>query len=117
MLEQVPFCTGYGVEIGLLIDIAERFGLDAMAQVDLEERVHRNRPIGELSRMAFAVVHAALQRLARGGRLDADLRAARGLYQFAPSDGGYEMGWGEIEVRERPPAITVDGYEARRRTG
>ena len=110
ILEQVPFCTGYGVEIGLLIDIAERFGLDVMAQVDLEERTHRNRPIGELSRMAFAVLHAGLQRLARSGRLDAELRAAEDLFQFEPSNGGYQMRPTDIEVRERPPAITIPGY-------
>lgn len=113
LLEQVPFCTGYGVEIGLLIDIAEQFGVDAMAQVDLEERTHRNRPIGELSRMAFAVQHAALSRLARSGRLDADLLAARGLYQFEPSDGSFSMRSTDIEVRERPPAATVSGYPRR----
>jgi glucosyl-3-phosphoglycerate synthase len=113
VLEQVPFCTGYGVEIGLLIDIAERFGIDVMAQVDLEQRTHRNRPIGELSRMAFAVLHAGLQRLARSGRLDADLRAAEGLIQFDPSNGGYEMRSTDIEVRERPPAITIAGYPGR----
>jgi glucosyl-3-phosphoglycerate synthase len=107
LLEQVPFCTGYGVEVGLLIDIAERFGIDAMAQVDLEERTHRNRPIEELSRMAFAVLHAALARAARQGHLDADLAAARGLYQFETANGGYEMRSTDIEVRERPPAVSI----------
>lgn len=110
VLEQVPFCTGYGVEIGLLIDIAERFGIDVMAQVDLEERTHRNRPIGELSRMAFAVLHAGLQRLARSGRLEEDLRAAEDLFQFEPSNGSYTMRSTEIEVRERPAAVTIAEY-------
>ena len=113
LLEQVPFATGYGVEIGLLIDIAERFGLDAMAQVDLEERTHRNRPIGELSRMAFAVIHAGLKRLARSGRLEGRLDATEGLYQFEPSNGSYEMRSTDIEVRERPPASTVESYDSR----
>ena len=108
LLEQVPFCAGYGVEIGLLIDIAERFGIEAMAQVDLDERTHRNRPIGELSRMAFAVLHAALTRLARAGRLEAGLSGAQGLVQFEPDDGGYSMRSGDIEIRERPPAAEVD---------
>jgi glucosyl-3-phosphoglycerate synthase len=110
IMEQVPFCTGYGVEVGLLIDIAERFGIDVMAQVDLEERTHRNRPIGELSRMAFAVLHAGMRRLARSGRLDGTLPAAVGLFQFEASNGDYEMRSTGIEVRERPPAVTVDGY-------
>lgn len=107
VLEQVPFCTGYGVEIGLLIDIADRFGIDTMAQVDLEERIHRNRPIGELSRMAFAVLHAALTRLGRAGHLRSDLAEIAGLVQFEPDDGGYTMGSTDIETRERPPAISV----------
>jgi glucosyl-3-phosphoglycerate synthase len=114
VLEQVPFCTGYGVEIGLLIDIAERFGIDVMAQVDLEERTHRNRPIGELSRMAFAVLHAALRRLGASARVKAELPAAEDLYQFEPSDGGYAMRSTEIEVRERPPAVTMAEYGVRR---
>ncbi len=107
LLEQVPFCTGYGVEIGLLIDIAERFGLEAMAQVDLEERAHRNRPIGELSRMAYAVLHAALTRLARDGHLEADLSGVLSLVQFEPDNGGYAMRSTGIEIRERPPAASV----------
>jgi glucosyl-3-phosphoglycerate synthase len=114
LLEQVPFCTGYGVEIGLLIDIAQRFGIEAMAQVDLEERTHRNRPIVELSRMAYAVTHAALSRLPGNERLEAHLAEAEGLFQFEPRNGGYEMRSTEIEVRERPPAATVEGYPAKK---
>src|SRR5437879_2024674 len=52
----VPFFTGYGVEFGLLVDLAERVGLDRMAQVDLDVRVHRNQAVPELSRMAFGVL-------------------------------------------------------------
>jgi len=32
LLEQLPFVSGYGVEIGMLIDVLEEHGLDAMAQ-------------------------------------------------------------------------------------
>ena len=64
VLEQVPFVEGYGVDIGLLIDIAERFGVDSLAQVDLGQRVHRNRPLHELSPMAAQVLQAALHRAA-----------------------------------------------------
>jgi glucosyl-3-phosphoglycerate synthase len=116
LLEKVPFCTGYGVEIGLLIDIAEQFGLEAMAQVDLEERTHRNRPIGELSRMAFAVLHAGMKRLARSGRLEGAMSASEGLFQFEPKGGGYGMRSTDIEVRERPPAATVEGYPGLRKS-
>ena len=57
---------GYGVDLGLLIDMADRFGLDAMAQVDLGTRMHRNRPLDELAPQATAVLQTALRRAAPG---------------------------------------------------
>jgi glucosyl-3-phosphoglycerate synthase len=62
VLEAVPFTHGYGVELGLLIDLAARFGTGSMAQVDLGTRIHRNRPLSELSGQATAVLRAALDR-------------------------------------------------------
>jgi glucosyl-3-phosphoglycerate synthase len=113
-LEQVPFCAGYGIETGLLIDIADRFGTDTIAQVDLEERVHRNRPIGDLSRMAFAVLHTAMRRLGREGRLEAGLPARDALFQFEADNGDSRMKETPIEVRERQPAVEVAAYAASR---
>jgi glucosyl-3-phosphoglycerate synthase len=112
LLEQLPFFTGYGVEIGLIIDVAERFGIDAIAQVDLDERRHRNRQIGELSRMAFAVLQTALGRLASTGRMDLRAPPNPGLVQFEHDGEAYRMQPSLIEVRERPPAVTVSGYRA-----
>jgi glycosyltransferase involved in cell wall biosynthesis len=112
ILEQVPFFTGYGVEIGLIIDVAERFGLQAMAQVDLDERRHRNRNIGELSRMAFAVLQTALHRLSSTDRLELHTPRGLGLVQFEKDVEGYRMQPSLIEVRERPPAVTVASYGA-----
>jgi glycosyltransferase involved in cell wall biosynthesis len=112
ILEQVPFFTGYGVEIGLLIDVFERFGLDVMAQVDLEERLHRNRDIGELSRMAFAVLQTGLNRMSSTGRVELRTRPGVGLVQYEQDTSGYRMQPSLIEVRERPPAVTVAGYGA-----
>lgn len=62
-LEQLPFVGGYGVDLALLIDAFRSFGLGAIAQVDLGERVHRNRPLDELSVQALEVLHAALDRV------------------------------------------------------
>jgi glucosyl-3-phosphoglycerate synthase len=61
-LEKVPFAPGYGVDLALLIDVAARFGVDTVAQVDLGIRVHRNRPLSELSEQATDVLRAALAR-------------------------------------------------------
>ncbi|HET9692162.1 MAG TPA: glucosyl-3-phosphoglycerate synthase [Acidimicrobiales bacterium] len=73
VLEAVPFVGGYGVDLGLLVDIAHRWGVDAIAQCDLGVRVHRNRPLAELGPQALAIWQLGLQRagLAEG----ADLRA------------------------------------------
>ena len=57
---------GYGVEVGMLIDVARRFGPAAVAQVDLGERVHRNRPLEELTGQADDVLAAVLSRTAGG---------------------------------------------------
>jgi glucosyl-3-phosphoglycerate synthase len=59
VLEAVPFVQGYGVDLGLLIDISARFGLSAIAQVDLGVRVHRNRSLDELSPQALAIMQTA----------------------------------------------------------
>ncbi len=60
--EMVPFEVDYGVEIGLLIDVADTYGIDSIAQVDLGLRVHRNRPLSELSDQAGQVLRSVLSR-------------------------------------------------------
>ncbi|HWC11247.1 MAG TPA: glucosyl-3-phosphoglycerate synthase, partial [Acidimicrobiales bacterium] len=62
VLEQVPFVQGYGVDLGLLIDVSAVAGDGALAQVDLGTRTHRNRPLAELSLQAAAVLGTALGR-------------------------------------------------------
>lgn len=62
VLESVPFIRGYGVELGLLVDVTEQFGLAAVAQVDLGRRIHRNRGLHQLGPQAATILHAALQR-------------------------------------------------------
>lgn len=61
-LDDVVFADGYGIEIGLLIDIFLRHGLDAIAEADLGERVHRNRPLQDLRSHADDVLAAVLDR-------------------------------------------------------
>lgn len=112
-LEQVPFLTGYGVEIGLIIDIAERFGLDAIGQVDLETREHRNRSVKELSRMSSAVLQAAFLRLASTKKLKLKSDVSRLLHQFSRNGESYRLERTEIDIRERPPASTIPEYHTR----
>lgn len=60
LLTSVPFAPGYGVEIGLLVDTFDRLGLDAIAQVNLGVREHRNRPLAELGAMSRQVIATLL---------------------------------------------------------
>lgn len=105
-LEVVPFVEGWGVEVGLLIDIVERFGRDALAQVDLGMREHRNRPVDELAKPALAIMATTLH---RAGKLELDAPYVELLR--ATGEGAVDAT--PVEVRERPPIITLPGYRAR----
>ena len=63
---EVPFEIDYGVEIGLLIDIADTYGVESIAQVQLPPRVHRNRPDDELTEPADQVRRTVLSRVGLG---------------------------------------------------
>lgn len=73
LLVELPFVTGYGVDIALLIDAYRVAGLDGLAQVDLEERQNDHQPLRELGSMASAVLEAVSSRLIREGRLRAPM--------------------------------------------
>src|SRR5207244_10525340 len=64
VLESVPFVSSYGVDLALLIDVASAYGVDSIAQVDLGERVHRNRTLEELGVQSYEILQAALGRAA-----------------------------------------------------
>lgn len=62
-LQELPFAARYGVEIGLLVDVADRWGAESIHEVDLGVRVHRNRPLGELGPMAVEVSATLLRKI------------------------------------------------------
>jgi glucosyl-3-phosphoglycerate synthase len=112
-LEQVPFFSGYGVELGLLVDIAARFGVDTIAQVDLDRRVHRNQDMQALGRMSFGILQAVFLRLAEEGRSAPGLFGTT-LVQFSNTLYEYQPEPREIVTSRRPPIVTVDDYRRRR---
>ena len=73
LLARLPFVTGYGVDIALLLDAHREAGLEAIAQVDLEVRQNAHQPLRELAPMAFSVLRALATRLQRDGRLEGPL--------------------------------------------
>jgi glucosyl-3-phosphoglycerate synthase len=62
VFEKVGLADGYGVELALLIDVADQFGVEAIAQVDLGVRSHRNRPLEDLRLQAVEILQVALGR-------------------------------------------------------
>jgi glucosyl-3-phosphoglycerate synthase len=100
VLEALPFVSGYGVDLGLLIDVADRYGVDSIAQVDLGTRVHRNRSLEELGPQATAVLRVALDRA--GLRVeDLPILVRPGLEPVA------------VEAEEHPPLVETQAYRRR----
>ncbi len=99
VLEQVPFVQGYGVDLGLLIDVCARFGTDALGQVDLGSRTHRNRPLDQLGPQALAVLRTALD------RAGVDM-APEGVAALVRPDREPVV----VDGSERPPIVEVAAY-------
>ena len=68
---RMPFVAGYGVEAGLLIDVASAYTPAAITEAELSPREHRNRPLAQLGPMADVVARTIL---ARAGVGDAEVR-------------------------------------------
>ena len=58
VLRDLHFLTGYGVEIGHVIEYAHKYGIEGLAQSELGEIIHRNQPLEALSKMSFQVLEA-----------------------------------------------------------
>jgi glucosyl-3-phosphoglycerate synthase len=101
LLEQLPFVTGYGVDVALLLDTYATLGLEAIAQVDLDVRQNAHQPLRDLGPMAYAVLQAVAARLQREGRLRGPLAATF----TAPSDTGPQTVGSEPV--QRPPLATL----------
>ena len=103
LLEALAFPTGYGVEIAHLIDLFSMGRLDELAQTDLVRRVHRNRPDGELGRMAFALLRVIFRRLERDGKLRVDGELPEVFRRWDFSGDFPELIEMEVPEPERPP--------------
>lgn len=104
LLEAIPFFTGYGVELGMLIDTLGHTGIHGLAQVDLGERIHRNQPLAELSTMAYAIAKVAVRRLCDEQRATLADAVPLDYVQFRrDEDGRISEVPREVTVHERPP--------------
>jgi hypothetical protein len=112
-LEKVGFFSGYGVETGLLIEMFEQHGLQAIAQVDLLERIHHNQGLEALSKMSFVIIQTVLRKLeTRYERsIIEDVNKTMKLIHY--TKGGYFLDVEEVAERERPPMISLTAYTKR----
>ncbi len=107
LLERVPVPAGYAVELSVLLEAYERGGLEALAQVDLGLRKHGHQGLRDLGAMALEILAHARWRT--GGRRP---RESMTLQQFGWDDGIAVPLAREVDLRQRPPAISVQGYPA-----
>jgi len=110
-LECLPFSSGYGVEIGLLIDVLENFGLDALAQVDLMERVHHNQELEPLSKMSFAIIQTVIRKMEKrlGRNVLEEVNKTMKLIHY--ETGRFSLEIEEIAELERPPMSQLPEYK------
>jgi glucosyl-3-phosphoglycerate synthase len=113
VLERIPFAGGYGVELGMLADLVELIGVDAMAQVDLGRRVHRHQTDEALSTMAGQIMFTAWGRLDRQGRVVQTLPPDTRLTQFTRDASGLRWTTKDTAVLDRPPLEGVAEYRER----
>ena len=108
LLECLCFPCGYGVEFGLLVDTYARVGIDAMAQVDLSRRKHRNQDLHKLGQMAVEILQVAQARLGQPVAPPVELT------QFVRDGSGSRMVTTDMTEHERPPIVTLADYANRR---
>ncbi len=110
IFEKIPFPIGYGIETSIILDIYEKWGLDVIAQVDLEKRVHRNQDTKALGRMAIVILKTFLDRVKKLGLVDVKKELFSEMIQFRQLKDEYQPDVHNINVDERPPIIEIPEY-------
>ena len=112
-LEKAIFFSGYGVEIGLLIDIFEGNGLRSIAQVDLLERIHHNQELEALGKMSFAIIQTVLRKLENRYERAIIEDVNKTMKLIRSAEGGYYLDVEEVAELERPPMNSIPAYMER----
>jgi glucosyl-3-phosphoglycerate synthase len=114
VLEQIPFPIGYGVETSHLIDVYHQWGLEAFAQTDLDQRVHRNQPTRDLAKMSFGILHTFFSRIQSLGIICELPDLSQTLHQFQSRDEQHERIDFALHYEERPPMLEIPVYREKR---
>lgn len=110
ILERLPFPIGYGVETAHLMDIYLNWGLAAIGQTDLSQRVHRNQETRDLGKMAFGILQTFLNRAKEQGIIRGMEEFNQDLLQFQVRDKDFEQIEYHIVEEERRPMVEVSEY-------
>jgi len=110
VFEAIPFPIGYGVETSMILDIYEKWGLDVIAQVDLDKRIHRNQDTRALGKMAFVIMMTFINRQKKLGLIDLKNDLFREMIQYNLVRDEYSPDIFKIEGHERPPIIEIPEY-------
>lgn len=110
VLEKLSFPIGYGVETAHILDVYRKYGLEAFAQTDLDQRVHRNQETISLGKMSFGILQTFLYRMKSYGMMTDIPELSTILRQFQAHDEVFESIELEIIEEERPPMITIPEY-------
>jgi len=110
IFESIPFQIGYGVETGMLIDIHEKWGLEVMAQVDLDRRVHKNQDTKSLGRMAFVIMKTFLSRFEWQERIEIRQELYDQMIQYRLVHNDLQQDLHDLQQHERPPMKDVPEY-------
>ena len=113
VFETISFPIGYGIETSMLLDIYRLHGMAAMAQVDLDKRVHRNQSTLALGRMAFGIMQTFLERLAAEGRISMEEGLHDVMIQYELEGDAYARREHPIARSERPPIVSIPEYAAK----
>jgi glucosyl-3-phosphoglycerate synthase len=110
VFEKIPFPIGYGIETSMLLDICERWGIDVIAQVDLEKRVHRNQDTRALGKMAFVIMATFIARIEKQGMIDLKSELYKDMIQYNLVKDAYRPDVLSLSTLERPPIIDIESY-------
>jgi glucosyl-3-phosphoglycerate synthase len=110
IFEKIPFPIGYGVETSMILDICENWGLDVIAQVDLERRVHRNQATKALGKMAFVILHTFFKRIEQQNIIHLNKNLFMDMIQYNLVKGAFTPDILSIAGVERPPIIEIPEY-------
>ena len=110
LLEQLSFSVGYGVELGHLIDILHLTGIEALAQVDLDMRIHRNQTTAALGKMSYGILDTFFSRAKKYDNATLLKELGDRHISLETENANHIVKQTKIPAVERPPMIEIPEY-------